>query len=141
MRLHEEGDGTNSGWLWDRQPAGMDSGGQEEISESQLSPHTGDRYDVQEMGSDDDRRDVLTDIEKSVAEGKPVPINVEGHEDNGDWVGHGMVIVGQENGMLQIYNPWGTTTWVSEEDFVKGDLSAASDDRFDNVNNVYIEQD
>lgn len=140
MRLHEEGDGANSGWLWDRQPAGMDSEGQEEISDSQLSPHTGDRYDVQEMGSDDDRRDVLTDIEKSVAEGKPVPINVEGHEENGDWVGHGMMIVGQEGNMLQIYNPWGTTTWVSEEDFVKGDLSAASDDRFDNVNNVYIEQ-
>ncbi|WP_369170445.1 hypothetical protein AB5J49_22655 [Streptomyces sp. R28] len=56
-----------------------------------------------------------------------MPINIEGHEENGDRVGHGMMIVAQEGGMLQIYNPWGTT--------------AASDDRFDNVNNVYIEQD
>ncbi|ANS65925.1 peptidoglycan-binding protein [Streptomyces lincolnensis] len=141
MRMHEEGDGSNEGWLWDRKPAGMDSEGQVEISDKELSPHTGDSYDSQDMDGADDRRDVLTDIEKSVAEGKPVPINVEGKDENGDWVGHGMMIVGQEGNMLQVYNPWGTTTWVSEEDFVKGDLSAASDDRFDNVNRVYIEQD
>jgi hypothetical protein len=141
MRMHEEGDGSDEGWFWNRRPAGMDSDGQVEISNKELSPHTGDSYESHDMNSADDRRDVLTDIEKSVAEGKPVPINVEGHDENGDWVGHGMMIVGQEGDMLQVYNPWGTTTWVSEEDFVNGDLSAASDDRFDNVNRVYIDQD
>lgn len=145
MRLHEEGDGDNEGWWWDRQPAGMDSDGQVEISDKELSPHTGDSYESHDMGSENDRRDVLPDIERSVAEGKPVPINIEG-EENGEWVGHGMMVVGQEGDMLQIYNPWGTTTWVSEDDFVKGDLSGASDDRFSkdhngDVNRVYIEQD
>ncbi|MEV8065399.1 peptidoglycan-binding protein [Streptomyces sp. NPDC085995] len=139
MRLHEEGDGSYT-HFWSDTPAGMDSDGQVEISDKELSPHTGDRYDAHDMHGADDRRDVLPDIERSVAEGKPVPINIEGHDD-GDWVGHGMMIVGQEGDRLQIYNPWGTTTWVSEDDFVKGDLSAASDDRFDNVNRVYIDQD
>lgn len=119
----------------------MDSEGQTEISNRELSPHTGDRYASHDMDGPDDRRDVLPDIEKSVAEGRPVPLNVEGHEENGDWAGHGMMIVGQEGDMLRICNPWGTTTWVSEEDFVKGDPSGASDDRFDNVNHVYIHQD
>ncbi|MFF7976792.1 peptidoglycan-binding protein [Streptomyces sp. NPDC007905] len=139
-RLHEEGDGDYT-HFWSDTPAGMDSDGQVEISEKELSPHTGDHYASHDMHGADDRRDVLTDIEKSVAEGKPVPINVEGHEENGDWVGHGMMIVGQEGDKLQVYNPWGTTTWVSEDDFVKGDLSGASDNRFDNVNRVYIDQD
>lgn len=140
MRLHEEGDGSNEGWLWDRQPAGMDAEGRVDISNKELSPHTGDTYESHDMNGADDRRDVLTDIERSVAEGKPVPINIEGEED-GDRVGHALMIVGQEDGMLQVYNPWGTTTWVSEDDFVNGDLSAASDDRFTNVDRVYIDQD
>ncbi|MEU4151650.1 peptidoglycan-binding protein [Streptomyces sp. NPDC026659] len=146
LRLHEEGDGANSGWWWDREPAGMDSDGQVDISNKELSPHTGDSYESHDMGSADDRRGVLPDIEKSVAEGKPVPINIERTDENGDWHGHSMMIIGQEGDKLQIYNPWGTTTWVSEEDFVKGDLSAAADDRYSaahegNVNRVYIEQD
>ncbi|MFI7009002.1 peptidoglycan-binding protein [Streptomyces sp. NPDC050145] len=145
MRLHEEGDGANEGWWWDRQPAGMDSDGQVDISNKELSPHTGDAYESHDMNSENDRRDVLPDIEESVAEGKPVPINIEGEED-GDWIGHGVMIVGQEGDMLQVYNPWGTTTWVSEDDFIKGDFSAVTDDRFDksnngDVNRVYIDQD
>ncbi|GHI06965.1 peptidoglycan-binding protein [Streptomyces cellostaticus] len=138
-RMHEEGDGDYT-HFWSDTPAGMDSDGQVDISNKELSPHTGDHYESHDMNGADDRRDVLTDIEKSVAEGKPVPINVEGHEKNGDWVGHGMMIVGQEGDKLQVYNPWGTTTWVSEDDFVKGDLSGACDNRFDNVNRVYIDQ-
>ncbi|WP_405679025.1 peptidoglycan-binding protein [Streptomyces sp. NBC_01511] len=141
LRLHEEGDGSNDGWFWEEgKPTGMDDEGQVDISNKELSPHTGDSYESRDMDNANDRRDVLTDINKSVAEGKPVPINIEGETD-GEWVGHGVMIVGQEGGMLQIYNPWGTTTWVSEEDFINGDLSAASDDRFDNVNRVYIDQD
>ncbi|MDX2594390.1 MULTISPECIES: peptidoglycan-binding protein [Streptomyces] len=145
LRLHEEGDGDNAGWWWDEHPNGMDKDGQVEISNDELSPHTGDHYEAQNMGGRDDRRNVLPDIEKSVAEGKPVPINIERYDDNGDRHGHSMMIIGQEGDRLQIYNPWGVTTWVSEEDFVSGDLSAAADDRYSpahkgNVDTVYIQQ-
>ncbi|MFF3766981.1 hypothetical protein ACFYYR_23225 [Streptomyces sp. NPDC001922] len=34
--------------------------------------------------------------------------------------GHQMMVIGQEGDMLQIYNPWGQTPWVSEDDFVNG---------------------
>ena len=56
------------------------------------------------------------------------------------------MIIGQEDGMLQIYNPWGTTTWVSGTTSSNGDLSAATDDRYSkahkgDVSRVYIEQD
>ncbi|MFI1765357.1 peptidoglycan-binding protein [Streptomyces sp. NPDC020800] len=145
LRLHEEGDGDNAGWWWDEHPNGMDKDGQVEISNDELSPHTGDHYEAQNMGGQDDRRKVLPDIEKSVAEGKPVPINIERYDDNGDRHGHSMMIIGQEGDRLQIYNPWGVTTWVSEKDFVSGDLSAAADDRYSpehkgNVDTVYIQQ-
>ncbi|MFC7915728.1 peptidoglycan-binding protein [Streptomyces sp. NPDC057386] len=145
LRLHEEGDGSNSGWPWNRHPSGMDKDGQEEISEKELSPHTGDQYDQQSMDGPDDRRNVLPDIEKSVAEGKPVPINIERYDKDGRH-GHSMMIIGHEGNKLQIYNPWGVTTWVTEEEFIKGDLSAAADDRYSaahkgNVDTVYIQQD
>ncbi|MER6994720.1 hypothetical protein [Streptomyces sp. NPDC000410] len=146
FRMNDEGDGEYDGWWWDRQPAGMDSDGQEEISNKELGPHTGDKYDQKEMDSADDRRGVLPDIEKSVAEGKPVPINITRVDENGDRHGHSLMIIGQENGKLQIYNPWGTTSWISEDDFINGDLEAATDDRYSkankgDVNRVYIQQD
>ncbi|MFD7610442.1 peptidoglycan-binding protein [Streptomyces sp. NPDC059828] len=146
LRMYEEGDGDYEGWWWDRQMAGMDSDGQEKISNNEIGPHTGDKYDTQDMDGADDRRGVLPDIEKSVAEGKPVPINVSRKDEDGDWVGHSLVIVGQEGGMLQVYNPWGTTAWVSEDDFIKGDLSAATNERYSkdhggDLDTVYIERD
>ncbi|MFF9626217.1 peptidoglycan-binding protein [Streptomyces griseosporeus] len=145
LRLHEQGDGDNSGWWWDEHPSGMDKDGQEEISNKNLSPHTGDSYEQQSMDGADDRRNVLPDIEKSVAEGKPVPINIERYDEDGNRHGHSMMIIGQEGDKLQIYNPWGTTTWVTEDQFISGDLSPAADERYSaahkgNVDTVYIQQ-
>ncbi|WP_327351731.1 hypothetical protein [Streptomyces sp. NBC_01304] len=126
LRLHEEGDGDNEyDFPFGSTPDGMDNDGKTTISNKEISPHTGSEYELQEVRSADERRDALPDIEKAVAEGKPVPIGVEGKED-GDRVGHSMMIVGQEGDMLQIYNPWGTTTWVSEDDFVNGNMGKAS---------------
>ncbi|MFI9341447.1 hypothetical protein ACIG0D_09290 [Streptomyces sp. NPDC052773] len=49
-----------------------------------------------------------------------------------------MMITGQEGDMLQIYNPWGTTTRVSEDDFVNGDMGKASNGELDNAYQVYV---
>ncbi|MCX5438187.1 peptidoglycan-binding protein [Streptomyces sp. NBC_00569] len=146
FRMNDEGDGEMDGWWWDRHPAGMDSDGQEEISDKELGPHTGDKYDQKEMDGADDRRGVLPDIEKSVADGKPVPINITRVDENGDRHGHSLMIIGQEDGKLQVYNPWGTTSWISEDDFINGDLESVADDRYSkahhgDVNRVYIQQD
>ncbi|MEV5338642.1 peptidoglycan-binding protein [Streptomyces sp. NPDC052676] len=125
-RLHEEGDGGD-GWN------GMGQEGQERIADSTLGGATGDDYRRHDLDSADDRRAVLDDVQRAVAEGRPVPVDVS--DDEG---AHAMMIIGQEGDMLQIYNPWGTTTWVSEDDFVNGDVGKASNGELDNAYQVYV---
>ncbi|KOU77633.1 peptidoglycan-binding protein [Streptomyces sp. MMG1533] len=133
-RVHTEGDG---GANWNSM--GLD--GKTEVLNKEVSPDTGSAYELQEVRTADARRDALPEIEKAVAEGKPVPIGVEGHDDNGKRSGHAMMIIGQEGDMLQIYNPWGTTTWVSEDDFVNGGMAKASNDGLPNAYAVHLPQD
>jgi hypothetical protein len=117
----------------------MDSDGQNEVANAGSSPHTGAEYEYREIREGADaRRDVLPDIERAVAEGKPVPVEVEGKDENGVRVGHQMMITGQEGDMLQVYNPWGHTTWVSEDDFVNGRMDKASDERLPNAFAVHV---
>ncbi|MFD7922365.1 peptidoglycan-binding protein [Streptomyces sp. NPDC059740] len=114
-RVHNEGDGGKN---WN----GMGVEGQELVDDREIGSHTGTDYDRRDLSGDDDRRAALTDVEQSVADGRPVPVNVSGSDGN-----HAMMIIGQEGDKLQIYNPWGTTTWVSEHDFVSGHLGGAAD--------------
>ncbi|MEU1289828.1 peptidoglycan-binding protein [Kitasatospora sp. NPDC005856] len=130
-RVHQEGDG---GANWD----GMGPDGKERVLEAEVSPHTGAEFDYKKMPDADSRRELLPDIEKAVADGKPVPVGVEGYDQDGKRSGHAMMIVGQEGNMLQIYNPWGTTTWVSEEDFVNGRMAGASDNRLPTAYAVHL---
>ncbi|MEW9520904.1 peptidoglycan-binding protein [Streptomyces tubercidicus] len=118
-RVHEEGHGGEN---W----GGMDLTGKEKVAEKEVSPHTGTKYDYTGMPNPDARRDALPDIENAVHEGKPVPIGVEGYNEQGKRSGHAMMIVGQEGDMLQIYNPWGETKWISEDDFVNGHMDKAA---------------
>ncbi|MEU6660385.1 peptidoglycan-binding protein [Streptomyces sp. NPDC046821] len=144
-RMHWEGDGSWKIEFPDVVPTGMDPDGQEEISDKELGPHTGDSYEPQEMKTPADRRDILPDIEKSVAEGRPVPVNISSTVD-GEHHGHSLIIIGQEGDRLQVYNPWGATSWISEDQFIRGDLESVTDDRFSkekhnaDLNTVYIKQ-
>ncbi|MFJ9855306.1 hypothetical protein [Streptomyces sp. NPDC101150] len=101
--------------------------GKEKVAEKEVSPHTGAEYDYTATPSADARRNALPDIERAVDEGKPVPIGIEGYDNKGTRSGHAMTIVGQEGDMLEIYNPWGQTMWVSEDDFVNGHLDKVAD--------------
>ncbi|MCL8014604.1 peptidoglycan-binding protein [Streptomyces sp. AS02] len=140
-RVHEEGDGNYEyHFPWGRSPSGMDNDGKTDIVNEEISPHTGSSYEFQETRSADARRDVLPDIERAVAEGKPVPIGVEGYPD-GERAGHAMMIVGQEGDMLQVYNPWGRTTWISEDDFINGRMDKASDNRMPDAYAVHLPAD
>jgi hypothetical protein len=136
LRRYEEADGGHD--FWSGEQTGVDSDGQSELFNGQISPHTGASYEYQELGSPDDRREALPDIEQSVAEGKPVPVNVEGYNEDGDRSGHQMMIIGQEGDKLQIYNPWGQTTWVDEDDFVNGEMQKASDSRLPDAYAVHM---
>ncbi len=125
-RLHEQGDGGDN---WN----GMGPEGQERIDDSTLGQATGADYAPQDVDNADARRDVLPDVEQAVAEGRPVPVDVKG--DDG---AHAMMIIGQEGDKLQIYNPWGTTTWVSEDDFINGRMGGASDSDLSDAYSVYV---
>ncbi|NUK13533.1 peptidoglycan-binding protein, partial [Streptomyces lunaelactis] len=94
---------------------------------------TGSDYQRQDLNSADDRRAVLTEVEKSVAEGRPVPVDVSGKDG-----AHAMTIIAQEGDMLQVYNPWGSTTWVSEDDFINGHMGKASKGELPNAYSVYL---
>ncbi|MCL6670912.1 hypothetical protein [Streptomyces panaciradicis] len=52
-----------------------------------------------------------------------------------------MMVIGQEGDMLEIYNPWGQTTWVSEDDFVNGHMDKASDSRMPDAYAVHLPAD
>lgn len=119
----------------------MDLEGKTEVLNKEVSPETGSKYEVHEVRDADARRAALPDIEKAVAEGKPVPIGVEGYDDKGERSGHAMMIIGQEGDKLEIYNPWGTTTWVSEDDFVNGGMAKASDNSMPDAYAVHLPQD
>ncbi|GAA1528962.1 hypothetical protein GCM10009730_42730 [Streptomyces albidochromogenes] len=131
-RVHDEGDGSRGGFFENGPPTGMDDEGWSEVADNELNSPTGTDYERQDLNSADDRRGALPEIERAVSEGKPVPIKTTGDG------GHALVIVGQENGMLQVHNPWGETTWVSEEDFVNGNMDKASDQRFPDATGVHI---
>jgi hypothetical protein len=133
-RVHQEGGG---GANWN----GMGLEGKTEVVNKEISPETGSSYELREVRDADARRNVLPDIEKAVAEGRPVPIGVEGYDDKGERSGHAMMIVGQEGDKLQIYNPWGQTTWVSEDDFVNGGMAKASNNGLPGAYAVHLPQD
>jgi hypothetical protein len=73
----------------------------------------------------DSRRAVLPSIERSVDDGKPVTVSVYDRA-NEKTDGHQMVVLARQDGKLQIYNPWGYTEWVSEDDFVNGRIPSAT---------------
>ena len=95
----------------------------ETLANEQIAPRTGERYenvDTRDAGS---RAGVLPRIERAVDEGRPVPLSVdEGTE------GHQLLVIGHSGHQLQIYNPWGYTYWVTEQEFTGGHLDAVDPD-------------
>ncbi|KOV66213.1 hypothetical protein [Streptomyces sp. MMG1121] len=130
-RVHQEGHGGADG---------MRQKGRTEVFNKEISPETGSSYERREVPDPDSRRDVLPQIEKAVADGKPVPIGVQGQDETGRPVAHAMMIVGQQGDKLEIYNPWGKTTWVSENDFVNGGMAKASDHDYADAYEVHLPQ-
>jgi hypothetical protein len=89
----------------------------------------GSTYQQQYLATATAREAVLPKIEAAVDAGKPVPVDVE----NGV-VGHQMVIINHSGNELEVYNPWGSTQWVNEQQFVDSNLGALTDDEHPVVN-------
>jgi hypothetical protein len=132
-RIYSEG--RKVGWHPFGQGDGMNTKQGISVANKEISPATGGHYEHKDLDSNEDRRNVLPEVEHAVDNGKPVPIQVRGDG------GHQMMIIGHEGDKLQIYNPWGHTVWVSEDDFINGHMDKASDSRLPNADGVHLPRD
>ncbi len=125
-RLHDEQHRVYDGgrdWLQDLFGSdGMTDGQARDVANHEVAPYTGTNYREVAVHSAGDRRGVLLDVETAVDKGLPVTFSVSGHG-----LGHEMAIVGHQGGMLEVYNPWGYTVWVSEDDFVNNHMNVVAD--------------
>ncbi len=92
------------------------------IADEQIGAATGQTYEQVTLGDANDRRAALPAIELAVDQGQPVPVQV-----NGNGEGHQMLIIGHDGDQLEIYNPWGTTSWVSEDTFINSHMDQLPD--------------
>jgi hypothetical protein len=61
-----------------------------------------------------ERQAALTRLEATVDEGKPVPVRITA----GGPQGHQLMVIGRDGDRLEVYNPWGYTGWIHEDDFL-----------------------
>lgn len=101
---------------------GIQERGETLLANQNLGKTTGSHYQYQALDSSGSRAGVLGQINQAVSSGKPVPIDVSTGVPGSE--GHQMMIIGQHGDKLQIYNPWGHTTWVSSSQFVNGQLGS-----------------
>lgn len=105
---------------------GMNGLESEMVADDEIGSHTGTDYEAIATGTKESWEEVPPKIREAVDSGQPVPFGAR----QGDEFGHQMMIIGQDGGKLQIYNPWGFTTWVSEDDFVNGTVGGASSEKY-----------
>jgi hypothetical protein len=60
---------------------------------------------------------MLPSVEQAVDEGRSVPIQVQRAGGS-----HQMVIIGHRDHQLEIYDPSSGISWISEDDFINGNL-------------------
>jgi hypothetical protein len=120
--LKEYAVGRNDDSLWEQWTGGSSGiypDGENALANNLLGNSTGTAYQYHGLSGTGDRQAAVAQIETAVDSGKPVPFDVT----NGG-EGHQMLIIGRDGDQLEVYNPWGFTTWISESQFVNGDLGA-----------------
>jgi hypothetical protein len=75
----------------------------ERVANEEIAPRTGRGYESVAFAEG-----MLADIERAVDDGYPVPFITAGHQ---------QVVIGHTGDHLRIYNPWGNTYWMSEQEF------------------------
>jgi hypothetical protein len=103
---------------------GMTDDQSQTIADQQIAAHTGTSYTNVDMDDQQARDTTMRSVERAVDDGYPVPLSVD--QAGGD--GHQMMVIGHVGDKLEIYNPWGYTYWVSENDFVAGHVDGIDAD-------------
>jgi uncharacterized protein YukE len=105
---------------------GIGEWGQHNLANNLLGTMNGASYTFVKMNNAADRAAALQQIDASVDAGVPVTFVVRAQGISNTFNRHQMAIIGSDasTGMLEVYNPWGETEWISKQDFVNGNLSA-----------------
>jgi len=122
LYLKEYATGRNDDSLmeqWFGPSSGIEPDGENALANNLLSNSTGTSYQYQGLNNTSDRQAAVIKIEAAVDSGKPVPFDVTNGND-----GHQMLIIGHNGDELEVYSPWGFTSWISESQFVNNDLAA-----------------
>jgi hypothetical protein len=98
---------------------GLGSTGENVLANSDLGTATGTPYHYVSLNGSGDNQAALSQVEKTVDSGQPVPIDVTNGNDS-----HQMVIIASNGSQLEIYNPWGYSMWVTNQQFVSNQLGA-----------------
>lgn len=114
---HADGDSK----VYPKLDSGLGPTGGNVLANNDLGTATGVHYNYVSLNGSGANQAALTQIQKSVDSGQPVPIDVVSA--NGKDA-HQMVIIGSDGSNLEIYNPWGSTGWVSYQDFVNNHLGS-----------------
>jgi hypothetical protein len=110
-------------WYENGWNGGMTDAQSTRIADEDIATYTGADYENVELNDRQSRSATVPAVERAVDDGYPVPLSVDE-----DGTSHGMMIIGRSADQLQIYNPWGYTFWVSEQDFINGDIDAVDVD-------------
>lgn len=120
--LKQYGAGQSADGFWANlfgHSEGIGTKGENYLANQDLSGAAGGAYHYQGLSNAGDRQSALPQIQAAVDSGKPVPFDVTGAGG-----GHQMLIIAHNGSNLEVYNPWGFTEWVSESQFVNGQLGA-----------------
>ncbi|MDT4994638.1 MAG: hypothetical protein QOH97_4530 [Actinoplanes sp.] len=118
-RLRAEQDCVYEGgrhWYENAWHDGMTDAQSTRIANEAIAIHTGVAYEGVAMDDQAARAATVPSIERAIDDGYPVPLGTYEKPD----CGHQMMVIGHSGDLLQIYNPWGYSYWISEDDFVNG---------------------
>lgn len=106
--------------------AGIGEWGQHNLANNLLGTMNGANYTFVKMNNATDRASALQQIDASVSAGVPVTFTVRAEGISNTFNRHQMAIIGSDasTGMLEVYNPWGYTQWISAQDFVNGNVGS-----------------
>src|SRR5262249_10281256 len=106
------------GWTDPLRGEGIWTSEKEGLTNTEVGSHVGTEDRRGEVEPAEQRRASLDAVEAAVDSGRPVPITLNA-PDGGR---HALMIVGHDGDRLQVYNPWGTTTWISEDDYINNHM-------------------
>lgn len=102
---------------------GLYEAGTNALANSNLATATGTPYHYLPLNGISDNQAALPAIEKAVDSGQPVPLGIDSP---GAPTGHEVVIIGASGNRLEVYNPWGSTCWITTQQFVNNQLTGVA---------------